>query len=149
MAEALRRTAAVLDRRVTAGIVASYDGFYPTMAAWRNDGATAAEPEPAGNKSDGPRIYGLKKPHRHLAAWGFCCNRFLRCRWSAWSKIRLSPNGSSHIRFEVGRALGLPPSTGAITARPQNKHRLPPFKKPDACRSGTAKLPVFISFHFR
>lgn len=34
---ALRRAVAGLDRQVTTGIVASYDGFYPTMAAWRTD----------------------------------------------------------------------------------------------------------------
>jgi uridine phosphorylase len=42
---ALRRAAGGLDRRVTTGIVASYDGFYPSMAAWRDDGEVpASEP---------------------------------------------------------------------------------------------------------
>lgn len=45
LAVALRRTAGMLDRHVTAGIVASYDGFYPTMAAWRHGGDVPA-PEP-------------------------------------------------------------------------------------------------------
>jgi len=45
LGNALRRAAAGIDREVRTGLIASYDGFYPTMAVWRKN-ANAAAPQP-------------------------------------------------------------------------------------------------------